>query len=133
MGTNFHFCIEDKPIIHIGKINAAGLFCWDCGVSLCASGNHKVHCHQQWWLDECPICGQRPGKENSGNGSVSRKHGVKNCASFSWAISPSRFKDLRETPNLCIRNEYGELIEDFQAILEECPIMFFDNIGKEFC
>ena len=139
MGTNFYF--EDRKIHrqHIGKRSAAGMFCWDCGVSLCASGSSGVHSDKRW-LEECPKCGQKPTEEDLGLSSAGRelgfnktkpkaKNGVKSCSSFSWAISPVDFKKLRGGH---IRDEYDRKVKDFAAVLSECPIQRFDMIGKEF-
>lgn len=147
MGTNFYFISNDEHIdVHIGKRSAAGPFCWDCGMSLCAAGNHEVHNSSARFLKECPVCGN-PMEEESLSSSTAgrelgfnkktpcRKTGVASCSSFSWAISPGLFYDYRKAPNLTIKDEYGRSFSslDFSKILSECPIMFFDSIGKDFC
>ena len=144
MGTNFYFCDEnDEQVVHIGKRSAAGLYCWECGLTLCAGGPESVHEGETRWLDACPICGQKPFKENLADGAAGRelgfnksspcrKTGVQSCASFTWAISPVHFADLKDALNLHISDEYCQEIYDFSDILSECPIMFFDSIGTEF-
>ena len=65
MGTNFYFMSEDDEIDrHIGKRSAAGYFCWDCGLSLCAAGHDAVHNGKTVFLDKCPVCGQAKQEEN---------------------------------------------------------------------
>lgn len=142
MGTNFYFCDNEvNEVAHIGKRLAAGLYCWDCGLTLCAGGNEAVHHDNSRWLDACPVCGQKPFEDDSTDAGRElglnesppcRKTGVQGCASFTWAISPAHFADLKAALNLHISDEYGLKIDDFSAILSNCPIMFFDSIGKEF-
>lgn len=50
MGTNFYLAgwqkladSDDDPAVHVGKRSAAGLYCWDCGVTLCKAGIQGVH------------------------------------------------------------------------------------------
>jgi len=129
MATNYYFVDKKYKIVrHIGKRKAAGLFCWECNLSLCAAGNHQVH-QKSRWLDECAICGRQEIKNNT-----TRKKGVARCSSFTWAVSPGRFQYLRKTPNLIIQNEYGETLTngEFALMLSECPIQYFDLIGEEF-
>jgi len=139
MGTNFYFVDENGYERHIGKRSAAGAFCWDCGVTLCADGNSGVHLNGRW-LKECPGCGEKPTEEDLGVSSGGRelgfnrikpkaKTGVKSCCSFSWAISPEDFKKLKGGH---IRDEYDRKIKNFPGVLSECPIQFFDSIGKIF-
>ena len=145
MGTNFYFIDGFQNEIHIGKRSAAGWYCWDCGISLCSAGNHKVH-YGSRFLDECPICGNKKIEEGFNNSTVGRelgfnkkipkrKTGVKTCSSFFWAISPGHFADLKKAQNLHIEDEYGRLfsIREFSEILSECPIKFFSSIGEQFC
>ena len=42
MGTNYYLKGhrgDDNPKYHIGKRSAAGLYCWDCHITLCKGGN----------------------------------------------------------------------------------------------
>ena len=144
MGTNFYFYVNGREYQHIGKRSAAGPYCWDCSVSLCANGNDSVHQpFSTRFLDRCPVCNQKLCSETLDKSSVGRelgfnktkpgrKTGIKSCSSFTWAISPGHFADLNIAPNTEIRDEYGRLVQSFQAVLQECPIQFFDKIGKEF-
>jgi len=156
MGTNFYFGKEETGV-HIGKRSAAGLYCWDCGVSLCNQskdpwsekylyGHDAVHYSgsEKGWLNRCPICGKKPTAEplkNSTGGrelgfnkiKPQRKTGVASCSSFTWAISPKRFVDLMNS-KAPLKDEYGAFYtrKDFQAVLSECPIKFYKNVGIDF-
>lgn len=144
MGTNFYFVDIDETIKeHIGKRSAAGLFCWNCGISLNFDGNNNVHRGGNNWLKECPICGKQITVEkliNSTGGrelgfnkvKPQRKRNVASCSSFTWAMSPGHFANLKTKQDLHIQDEYGTKINDFGVILSECPIMFWDAIGQEF-
>lgn len=145
MGTNFYIKIDGDDSIHIGKRSAAGLFCWNCGISLCKGGHDKIHSGRVGFLDCCPICEEKPKQENLSESSAgrelgfnnekpTRKSGVSTCASFTWAITPEQFLIIMKQPeySLHIEDEYGRIIDDFSSILSECPIMFWNMIGKEF-
>ena len=136
MGTNFYF-IDGEKQIHIGKQSAAGLFCWDCGLSLCKEGHDKIHYGNTHFAKKCLICGKEYKKETLNESAAGRelgfnknkpkvKTGVATYSSFTWAISQGQFI------NLPIKDEYNRIINDFSAILSEYPIKFFYNIGKEF-
>lgn len=46
MGTNFYLKGhrgDDDPKYHIGKRSAAGLYCWDCRITLCKGGESAIH------------------------------------------------------------------------------------------
>ena len=142
MGTNYYFKGGDVEV-HIGKRSAAGPYCWDCNVTLCAAGNGGVHQGKSRWLDACPVCDKKYEEESLEDSATGRelgfnknppeaKQGVRSCSSFTWAVSPGHFAALKIAPNLHIEDEYGRNIEDFGVILSECPIQFFDSIGHEF-
>jgi hypothetical protein len=151
MGTNFYFA--DRPDesdnsgvlrsmdtrYHIGKRSAAGLYCWDCGVSLCKG---RVH-YDDGFYDKCPKCGKKRKKETIENSSAGRelgfnrrkpkpKRGVCSCSSFTWATDPMKTIDVAIRGGIV--DEYGShyTLEEFDMVLKECPIQFFDSIGKEF-
>ena len=156
MGTNFYFYEGDREYQHIGKRSAAGLYCWDCGVSLCDGafddynkcavyGNDAVHHDCLDWLDECPICGAKWVEEKLSESTSGRelgfnktkpgkKEGVTLCSSFSWAISPAYFVDLKNASDTIITDEYGITYtkEEFADILRDCPIQCWDLVDKEF-
>lgn len=114
------------------------------------------------WYDKCPQCGKpiikedldhsSPGRELGFNDNLpARKTGVKTCCSFSWAMSQELYNAfiaaVKVQDLLCpccvrkfddkdkiIEDEYGRLftLEEFNAVLSECPIRFFDGVGTEF-
>ncbi len=151
MGTNFYVkghCDDDNPKYHIGKRSAAGLYCWDCGITLCVGGEEAIHrgtiisrnpirYRESTWLKSCPKCGKQPEDENMEHSSAGRelgfnktkpekKTGVRSCASFTWARPLGKIR--------LIVDEYGReySIGEFKKVLEECPIQFFGSIGKGF-
>jgi hypothetical protein len=146
MGTNF-YTLNRK---HIGKRSAAGLYCFDCHVSLRIGGESLVHsskadpfdreAHQKEWYSVCPICGQAPKDEDWNHSSAGRELGfnkepyaakedVASCSSFTWAVPESEIRRL-----WFVKDEYGRrfTIQEFNKILEECPIRFYDSIGVDF-
>ena len=147
MSTNY-YTLKDK---HIGKRSAAGLYCWDCNITLCKGGNEEIHkgCNELKsnhifctcnWYDECPVCKGKPFEEGLNNSSIGRelgfnkseykkKKGVTPCSSFRWAIKKEELKKVKT-----IKDEYGEKITigEFNRILSECPVQYFDWIGEEF-
>ena len=142
---------------HIGKRSAAGMYCWDCNVSLHKLGENEVHNthgiykghdlnqmiaeREEYWYDKCPECGQRQKEETLTDSSAGRelgfnknppekKTGVASCLSFSWAMKPDHFaRNVVE-----VWDEYSRqyTLKEFKKILEECPIRFYELIGKEF-
>lgn len=158
MGTNFYFGMSrEEAGVHIGKRSAAGLYCWDCGVSLCNQsrdmwngkylyGHDAIHYSNsdENWIDYCPICGNKPIEESMKNSTggrelgfnknkPQRKTGVATCSSFTWAVSPKRFVDLMKS-KAPIYDEYGEFYtrKDFREVLSECPIKFYKSVGIVF-
>lgn len=151
MGTNF-YTIKGE---HIGKRSAAGLYCWDCNVSLCKAGKEHVHespaCgirnvqlyiaeSEAMWHKKCPNCGREPEKEDLDCSSAGRelgsnellphrKVGVQSCSSFTWAMRKERALKIR-----AVVDEQGKKYNhrEFLALLEECPIQFYHSIGVEF-
>ena len=135
MGTNYYLMNGD----HIGKESAAGLYCWDCKISLCTEGEDMVH-HRVSWHDECPECNKAPNKSSPSAAARQLgfldeedkpiKKGVSSISSFTWAIEPQRLKGKRK-----IRDEYDRVItkEKFDAILSNwCAIQRYDLIGRDF-
>ena len=148
MGTNFYTLKKE----HIGKRSAAGLFCWDCMITLCKNGNEGIHygCKEHrsalcncGWYDKCPKCGKEKEIESLESSSMGtelgfnkeepkKKTGVKTCSSFSWAIDPNKFKELKIK---FIIDEYEERFtkQEFEKMLEEwCPVHYTRSVGKEF-
>lgn len=145
MGTNFYlrgWKSKDSmdPTYHIGKRSAAGVYCWDCGVTLCAGGINGVHYSKYVWLKSCPKCGGKPGKESLASGAAgrelgfnsspfARKTGVNSCSSFSWVIPKEKVFRSK-----AVWDEYGRkyIMEEFRSMLEECPIQY-EKYGEWFC
>ena len=139
MGTNFYIKGKrdnDDPKYHIGKRSAAGLYCWDCRVTLCKGGESRVH-YGDAFYDKCPKCGKSHEKETLSNSAIGRelgfnttkpekKSGVKGCSSFIWARPLGKIKHIVD--------EYGTeySLEEFKAMLAECPIQTTDY-GARFC
>jgi len=148
MGTNFYFSHygydeDEERGQHIGKRSAAGYYCWDCKTTLCEDGILGVH-HGKNFFDKCPLCGKVKKEESLSKSSAGRelgfnktapraKTGVRSCSSFTWAINPAELDNFPKRKKL-IQNEYGDrfTLAEFLQILQECPIQFFDLIGKEF-
>ena len=154
MGTNFYAAghsHDDSPKYHIGKRSAAGMYCWDCHKSLCKAGEARIHTsgfgnHDKEWHKACPNCGKKAAPEPIGSGAVGMelgfntsapqvKTGVASCSSFNWAMTQERFEQIsksrRKKP---IEDEYGRkfTIEEFRQILVECPVRYFDSVGRQF-
>lgn len=152
MGTNFYVLnikAPDKQGRHIGKRSVAGLYCWDCKVTLCRAGEGAIHtgcnhlilgCRCKWY-SKCPQCGEAPRKEDVCTSSYGRelgfnrggfkeKTGVSSCSSFTWALYPSRIKNIQ-----AVVDEYGSIYTraEFDKVLLECPIQFTHSVGKIFC
>lgn len=140
MGTNFYIHTK-KDKIHIGKRSAAGLYCWDCKITLCEGGNSKIHSGHSNWHSLCPKCG-KSNEEDFINSSAARelgfnktefksKSGVMTCSSFTWAMEPEEFYNLPRY--VTIYNEYGEKFTKgrFKKMMKECPIQF-KLLGQEF-
>jgi hypothetical protein len=146
MGTNFYLRSGE----HVGKRSAAGMYCWECGVTLCKNGEEGIHygCRQEGhsafcdchWHKECPVCGAKQKKEKLENSTGGRelgfnknkpgkKNGVQSCCSFTWAIEKDKIKN-----RFVFKDEYGRSFsrDEFKKILEECPVQFYNLIGVEF-
>jgi hypothetical protein len=148
MGTNFYI-LNGK---HIGKRSAAGLYCWDCKITLCKDGKTSIHQSKGKyvlssnfpgiykdpdWYEKCPICGKLPdiNKANAafkelGFSKVKGKQtGVSSCCSFTWAIESLELKGKRK-----VKDEYNRIytMKEFWEELDFCPIQFYDKIGENF-
>jgi hypothetical protein len=151
MGTNFYLigASDDRdrmnPEVHVGKRSAAGMYCWDCKTTLCMGGNRGVHDSNSPWFDVCPICGKGKNEESLDRSAAGRelgfnksepkkKTGVYTCCSFSWAMSPEVMCNL-PVDGKVIEDEYGDTytLMEFQRVLEECPIRYYDSIDSWFC
>lgn len=147
MGTNFYLIKhidDDDPEYHVGKRSAAGMYCWNCGRTLCKGGKSRIHCDDEWY-DKCPKCGQKPMKEDMSESSAGRelgfnrgkskkKKGVRSCSSFTWAMNIYRVTQTCWPRKKVIEDEYGRKYtrKQFNDILKECPVQFYDSIGEHF-
>lgn len=162
MSTNFYWKVEKQilptgdeveyermdPAVHIGKRSAAGLFCWDCGVTLCSGGISKVH-HGYEFLKECPKCGMAKNGKKDNNAPAlvelgfspprsGRPSGVTGACSFSWAQDPVRVRLIcsDHLDDELIEDEYGRPLtcgEFLEMIATNCPIEYTDSVGVMFC
>jgi len=146
MGTNYYWkdkhenCeYEDDIQVHIGKRSAAGLYCWDCGTTLCKDGVRGIHYSESNWNSLCPSCCKEAVKESLSNSSVGielgfnknrlNRSGVSSCSSFTWTLIKHKNELLILAEN-CIDkvviNEYGEEYTacEFLDLLIDCPIEY---------
>ena len=149
MGTNFYltryyYKYNDEYQGHIGKRSAAGLYCWDCNITLCMSGNNGIHYSHSGFFDKCPKCGQAPSDEKLQESSsgmelgfvnkhkIVEKKGVRGCSSFTWAKHPD---EVKKSKVRYVYDEYGERFtkKEFLNMIEKsCPVQFFHSIGQCF-
>jgi len=157
MGTNFYWAEENvrystDPIVHIGKRSAAGMYCWDCRITLCKGGESRIH-RDSIFYDECPRCGKSRIREKLDISPVDvelgfakprteKPTGVQGCSSFSWAQAPLvvRAKCLH---GLCGLNRWRRIVVDeygrkytggqFIKMLDiNCPVQYTRHVGVEF-
>lgn len=151
MGTNFYLIeateediLSYSPEFHIGKRSGAGPYCWDCNKTLCMHGNEGLHGGYAQWHTRCPDCGKEPSleelTESTGGRKLgfnknppAKKTGVRSCCSFTWAMEQERVQSLPKTGKV-IKDEYGReyTLQDFQGVLEECPVNFYNSVGALF-
>ena len=139
MGTNFYVDNHgrsDNPKWHLGKRSAAGLYCWDCNMTLCKDGEKYIHYSNHEWYEACPKCGKEP-MEEGWNGSAGRelgfnsepfqkKTGVASCSSFTWARKLGKVQKIED--------EYSRKYtrKEFEEMLEECPVQYYNLLGQAF-
>lgn len=142
MGTNFYGTrLDTGELAHIGKRSAAGEYCWDCRTTLCKGGNSQIHSGHSDWYEKCPGCGKSYGDEKGkGAGFVElgfakpygedERRGVRTCSSFSWGIEKGSLEVIKD-----IKDEYGHeysVSRFLSEVLENCPVQYFESIGREF-
>jgi len=151
MGTNFYWKDparingrpvededEDSPLIHIGKRSEAGLYCFDCGVTLVyndvvagfdrSAGNSRnklVHTSQAYQSNTCPQCGESETQETletsaaglelgfrDGSPTAEERRGVRSCSLFGWAQDPgwviAKLLELQDESGGIAVDECGE-------------------------
>ena len=146
---NFLYTIDD-PKFHLGKRSAAGLYCFDCNVTLHKGGIEQVHKGGEWYK-KCPSCGKAPQKENLKNSTAGielgfnknqteKRTGVRSCSSFtSVLVCRLSLSEKIIGPNFSpsqklVVDEYGReyTCKEFIQIVKACPIQFF-VINDYFC
>ena len=116
MGIQYKI-IENGEVIGIKK--TAGLFCYDCDVSLCKDVHNIQNPHTEWY-DKCPSCGNRFVKTNIsqeeivqdlglGKGKPKKKKGIGTCYSFGWYIDKNELDNLSKTKKIIV-SEPGNVI-----------------------
>jgi hypothetical protein len=144
VGTNFYLMASGT---HVGKRSAAGLYCFDCDVTLCKGGEEHVYAIGNSWYEVCPECFQEPTAQRYNAAHMElglilplteRPRGVASCCSFSWAVSPEAIGAMcRLHPNdPIIEDEYHRSYtgEQFRTMLEvNCPIRHTRSMGTVFC
>lgn len=143
MGTNYYLA-NNGLRVHLGKRSSAGMYCWDCDLTLCKGGNTEIHEGRCEWFDRCPKCGRKVEEENIEDSSTGRelgfnrkpfgkKTGVKSASNFTWAIDPAKVYYFSD--DVKIQDEYDRnlTLQEFRDMLRECPLHFYGLIGKEFC
>jgi hypothetical protein len=105
VGTNFYVTghrYDGDPQFHVGKRSAAGLYCWDCRVTLCAGGEDQIASGKSPWHETCPRCGKSQTEETLEASSAGRelgfnksepeaKTGVRSASAFTWAMDGETF------------------------------------------
>lgn len=126
-----------NPVWHIGKRNAAGKYCIDCGITFCMIGTSKIHydknpykflskewkeAEKHYWYDKCPLCG---------------KEGIVIC-SFTWTFMKQKeiIKNMvkNNISKKLIVNEYEEEFtpkEFLEQELYKCKVEY-QSYGR-FC
>lgn len=139
------------PKVHIGKRSGAGLYCWDCNLTLAVGGVRVVHEARggTMWLSACPQC-DKTLKDNYPTrfdkvtetlpeiNPEERPKGVGPCCMFSWAQTEEDvFKVLLSRPEeILIEDEYGApfMCRQFaELIYNSCPIHLNQHVGVKFC
>jgi len=152
MGTNYYLLDhghDDDPEFHIGKSSAAGMWCFDCNVTLCKEGIEGVHkgcncpdkhdlheriaCDRHWYK-ACPQC----GKPAVDDWQKKPDYPIRACCSFSWAMDPMKFmmKMFKAKNSFrVIEDEYGRkcTAKNFLIQLNGYKIVFYHSVGVRFC
>lgn len=137
---------SEKYSNHIGKRSAAGLWCWDCSLTLCKGGESGIHTSKNSeWFSCCPRCQKKPTEKDHAMkvelGQASPRQelpkGVSSCSSFSWALDKTAFhKWAEENPEVVnIHDEYGReysAAQFVEMLRLSCPVQKHDSIGVEF-
>jgi hypothetical protein len=148
MGTNFHATRDGDGVeaAHLGKRSAAGLYCWDCDLTLCAGGIDGIHQSASSWHAVCPRCGSSPvprdeegglATELWGKTRATRPSGVRSCSSFTWSQQPEavgRFCQVYADEDV-IEDEYGGQLTGhafLDMLAANVAVQFTHALGQEF-
>lgn len=159
MGTNYYLkghCHNDNPIYHVGKWSRAGLYCYDCKLSLCKGGESQIHnsTSEDDWYKQCPNCKKKPQKELNNPDEI---RGVWYCGSFRFAMpanlialylnitvnnynktSAEELEKLRLKlgyPKPMFEDDTQQVLtrEQMVKIVNDCTIKYYDSMGNVFC
>jgi hypothetical protein len=98
-----------SPDWHIGKLSAAGQFCFDCGISLCKGQTH----YDNEFYEKCPLCMKSCEVEAMSPPEAARKRtGVGYSCSFTFAMYWGALVDR-------LHQEFGDNYEDMKTIVSE--------------
>jgi len=132
---------------HIGKRSAGGKYCWNCGITLCEQGIFKIHDSKSKWFDCCPNCGIKPIEDDNRSvmielgfekHRIEKSRGITSISTFTWGISNKEYENLFIHHSLfesVIKDENGRIfnLTEFDNMLKfNCPIHYYDLVGKEF-
>lgn len=141
MSTSFYLTdaviFENLPTAHIGKRSGAGLYCFDCDLTLSKNGKERLHDSPNLGrYDACLGCGAAPDR-NATILTDMRPSGVARTCSFSWAQDPEIIGPLIMQYPLepLVRDEYGGIWTGqgfLDMLASSCPIQYTDSIGLEF-
>lgn len=150
MGTNF-YTMDNK---HIGKRSAAGVWCWDCRISLNDPVSGVYYRHQEDGSIQftCPRCGKsanskdlpfKPALRELGfDKSAPRAHsGVDGSCAFTWQVGAENCVSLGVTrgdvynalkKRKFVKNEYGDklTIQEFWDMFKD--IILEREVTEEF-
>lgn len=116
---------ELNPMVHIGKKNFAGLYCYNCGIILNVLGTPWLHQSEVFFqngssvkntqLSTCPKC----GKKNS-DPEPNTQTGISTCHSFTWTgmFQKEKLQELKKEKRKLIYDEDGD---------EYTPKQFLDS------
>lgn len=143
---------EDDPKYHLGKRSGAGLYCWDCKVTLCSGGEELIHKGSAQFLSACPKCHKTESDSfpdrfsrivgvveevRAEENDYKKPTGVAGACSFTWAQDADRaIQIMMDQPDeVLVEDEYGRTYtgDEFMRLLDaNCPIHFRELVGQRF-
>lgn len=124
----------------IGVKRNAGLYCYDCSISMCQDIT-KLHTAEAEWYDRCPKCGGRFTKTKDEplsdeilgkSKKIKKKRGINTCCSFEWYIDEGQLDDLSLRKKTIVSTPGDTLLTagQFKKILKlSCPIQYYARTG----